>query len=146
VNSRSPKQRGSAVEGAIIQKVPELTHATADHWDAITTAAVHDIETFQDLDVDRDTEIEIKSAAVVISGDRCGRFYLREQQHEALLEKDGWYLFTVAPPHDIEPLAMRLVPARIVDEMIDTWVIVEDRAPFKQFAWSQFIEPSEVNR
>lgn len=143
------KRDGEASESAVIQRVDRLEPETGiDHADArvvepLTPSA--DLPSVALPVVEVGTLVEIKSCAVVIgSSQRKGRFYLRRNQHQRLRSDAGVYLFAVTPPHDHDPITLKLVPASVVGDVIGSWVDVDGRATFMQIVWSDVFESGEV--
>lgn len=146
------KRIGESVEGAVIQAVPELTPVSARdaHVDARVETTIDPSERVPTVAlpvVERGTELEIKSCSVVVTIDQSrGRFYLRETQHEYLLEVGGSYLFAVTPPHDSTPLALKIVPATIVDDVISGWIDPDGREDYAQVSWGRVFDSEELER
>jgi hypothetical protein len=152
--SLAPSKRGGAnAAAAVIQTLPELRHvpdSEAESWDAETTTL---LEPSADLPfagiclLERGTIVEIKSAMVVYGErQRRGRFLIRRGQHQRLLELAGSYLFAVCEPTpDRDVLAMKVVPASLVDEFGFSWIDREQRSSYAQFAWTRVFRPSEVD-
>ena len=153
--SLAPSKRGGkSAESAVLQLLSELrpvTDTEAEHYDAETTTL---LEPSQDLPfagiclVERGTAVEIKSAmAVYGEAQRRGRFLIRQSQHEALLDEAGVYLFAVCEPTPTRDLiAMKVVPASLVDEFGFSWVNREIRSSYAQFAWSRVFRLNEIER
>ncbi|SEK87078.1 hypothetical protein [Haloferax larsenii] len=146
------KRAGDTVESAVLQRHPELRHVSDDveeHYDAV---AVSLLSPSRDLPfvglclLEIGTVVEIKSAMVVYGeNQRRGRFLIRENQHEHLLEEGGVYLFAVcAPTPEREIIAAKVVPASLVDEFEFSWVSRKTRSSYAQFAWSRVFAPKEV--
>lgn len=150
----SSKSAGDRSEGAVIEAVDELEHVPdleAEHYDAVTTTVLVPSETVSFAGIcvlERGTVVEIKSVMVVYGDGQRGRFYLRQEQHRELLSRGGSYLFAVcAPRPDREVLALKVVPASLVDELIPSWLDGgEGRADYAQIAWSRVFDPDEVGR
>lgn len=98
------------------------------------------------VEIEPGTPIEIKSAAVVATADqKRGRFYLRREQHEKLIEQGAVYLMVVSTSDPSrEVLAAKIVDAREIDDLVPSWIDGGDRADFAQITWSRVIEPSLV--
>lgn len=149
INSR---RAGFRAESTVIQLVDELRpvpDSEHQHHDAITTTLLTPSRQlpFGSIPLlERGTVVEIKSAAVVITEQqRKGRFLIRESQHEHLLSEAGSYLFAVASPDpDRELLAMKIVPASIVDELLGTWIERDSRARYCQLTWSAIFAVDEI--
>ena len=145
------KRIGESVEGAVIQAVPELD-PVADRDAHVDAEVVETIDPRPDLPtvglavVERGAAIEIKSCgAVVTTSQQRGRFYLRRQQHEYLLDVAGSYLFAVTPPHKRTPLAMKIVPATAVADVLSSWIDPDGREPYAQVSWSRIFDVAEVD-
>jgi hypothetical protein len=48
------------------------------------------------------------------------------------------------PTPDRDLLALKIVPASLVDEFRFSWIRRETRAHYAQFAWSRVFAPSEI--
>jgi hypothetical protein len=142
VSLAASRRAGERAEAAAHELLPWLRYvsdATAEHYDAVVreptgALAAGDV-------------IEIKSAAVVIQGDRPGQFYLRETQHESLVEAAGWYLLVVCSPNrDREILAHRFVRAETLEaDHIDSWWRgAGTRSDFRQLRWPHVIDRDAV--
>ncbi|GAA0211255.1 hypothetical protein GCM10009000_027550 [Halobacterium noricense] len=149
----SPKESGEAVEAEVIDRFPALEYipdSAATWYDAETTTALSPSDALPFASVPivaTGTPIEIKSAQVRHNGGERGRFYLREQQHRALLDAAGFYLFVVYDPRHGHPhLGRLLIPASIVDEFVPSWIEVTDRLTHAKLAWSRLLDPAEVER
>jgi len=147
------KRLGERVEATIIQRLPEFD-SVADrdaHHDAITTGAVinssEGLPLAGTLLMEPGTPVEIKSAAATITQtERRGRFYFRRTQHEALVESAATYLLAVVAPDPAREtlLAMRAIPARIVDGIVGPWSEIDGRPDACQRSWANFIDPGRV--
>ncbi|WP_435124061.1 hypothetical protein [Halobaculum sp. D14] len=149
----SPKESGETVEAAVIDRFPALEYVADSRaaWhDAETAGALtpSDALTFGSVPVvGSGTAVEIKAAQGRQSGGQRGRFYFRQQQHRALVDAGGVYLFVVyAPTYEHPHLARLLVPASVVDELIPSWIEVDGRLTHAKLAWSRIIDPNEVER
>jgi hypothetical protein len=145
---------GERAEAAVIQRVPELRWIPDDqdeHVDAVVTetfGARRDLPTVGLCLLEAGTDVEIKSCMVRYGEDqRRGRFYLREQQHDELLDRGGVYLFAVTEPTpEREPVALKIVPASTVDSLVPSWHDCRDRAAtgYTQLSWSRLFATGEV--
>ena len=150
----SAKHGGENAEAAVIQTVSELEYLDDledIHADARATTVIvpsPELPTVALPVVEIGALVEIKSAMVVYGESQSrGRYYLRQQQHEHLLEKGAIYLFAVCAPTPSRPvIAMKLVPATIVDDLVSSWIDAGDRADYAQLAWSRIFDPSEIQR
>ncbi|WP_276258150.1 hypothetical protein [Haloglomus litoreum] len=146
------KRLGERVEATVIQRVEELRAAPErdSRHDAIAEQCLAPSERLPFAGialVEQGTPVEIKSvAAVQGQAEKTGRFYLREGQHAELLESAGVYVFVVAVPYpDRDPLAMKLVPASLVDELRGSWIEVDGRCTHTKLAWSHVFRDAEVS-
>lgn len=145
------KRGGENAEAAVLQEVPELRYVAdseAVHFDAETEELLEPSRSlpFYGIPlVESGTAVEIKSAMVVLSGGRRGRFLFRRRQHSELLEAAGMYVVAVCRPRPTrELLALKLIPASLLDEEIDGWTHAEDEPDYTQIAWSRFFGSEEV--
>jgi hypothetical protein len=149
------KAAGEAVEAEVIQRVPCLEYVgdhTAEWHDARVSTLLDDSGPVQMGVVpllERDTRVEIKAAQRRLTSGQRGRYYIRERQHERLVNDGAAYLFAVYDPRSTEVLAMLATPATVVDDVLpDGWTSVDgDRAEagYRQLAWSRLLDPSEVD-
>jgi len=148
----SSRAAGETAESAVIEAVPELEYVPdteAEHYDARTTTLVTPSETVLFAGIcllEAETVVEIKSVmAVYGEGQARGRYYLRRGQHGRLLADQGVYLFAVCEPTPArDVLALKVIPATLVDELVYSWIDPEDRAEYAQLAWSNIFDPCEV--
>jgi hypothetical protein len=150
------KLAGLSVEEQVIDAVGGLRPADDPdaHFDAVCEAALRPSSSlvFASICVlERHTLVEIKSSLTRYTSGCRGRFYFRPDQHENLLRDGGVYLFAVCgrdrPHGERDVLAMKIVPASIVDELIPEWFKGGDgRSSYAQLAWSRIFHPSEVPR
>lgn len=153
----SSVRAGSNAEAAVLQRVPELEYVPGDEPGLPDARVSTVLSPSDDLPfvgicvLEKDTDVEIKStAAVVTETQRRGRFQLRKRQHEALLESAGSYLFAVCEPRPERPIiAMKVVPATIVDDVVSSWIRVEDdsrsEVAYAQLAWTRVFDVAEVD-
>lgn len=153
----SSRRGGDAAESAVLQLVPELRFVGDSedrHIDAETITLLSPSESLPFIGtcvLEKGHPVEIKSVMVVY-GERQtrGRFYLRKGQHQLLLERAGSYLFAVCEPSSArDVLAMKVVPASIVDELVSSWIDVDaDRAEsaYAQLTWSRVFSQDEISR
>lgn len=137
-----PRRVGERSESAVIELLPWLryvTDETAEHYDAVAREDSGDVQ--------EGDPIEIKSAAVVLASGDPGRFYIREGQHERLLEADGWYLFVVATPNaKRRVLSYRFIRADVLDdELAEWWDAGEGRQPYRQLRVSLLFDDEELD-
>ncbi|SFR31155.1 hypothetical protein [Halorubrum sodomense] len=148
------KRAGHNAEHHVLDRVDALEPTSGEeHWDAVAESAVWpsaELPMAGICVVEAGVPVEIKSTMVVgTAAQRRGRFKLREQQHEALVERRGVYLFVVCEPRpDRVPLAMKIVPARSVGGLIDANASWRDeldgRGPKTQLTWTNVFDPTEV--
>jgi hypothetical protein len=148
------KRAGENAEAAVLDAIDGLAPvAGEEHYDAVTETAVFPSREHPFVGIcvlEADLPVEIKSTMAVY-GDRQrrGRFKLRRTQHEAIEDANGAYLFVVCEPHPTrEPIAMKVVPAGMVGDLVDavaSWCDEgDDRGPKAQIAWSRVFEPDEI--
>jgi len=148
----SSRAAGENAESAVIETVDALEYVPdteAEHYDARTTTLVTPGETVLFAGVcllEAETVVEIKSVMAVYGESQArGRYYLRRGQHERLLADAGVYLFAVCEPRpDRAVLALKVIPATLVDELINSWIDPKGRAEYAQLTWSNIFDPSEV--
>ncbi|NHN59829.1 MULTISPECIES: hypothetical protein [Halorussus] len=148
----SSREAGDNAESAVLQVVAELEYVPDEealHYDARATTLVTPDETvpFAGICVlEAGTVVEIKTVmAVYGENQKHGRYYLRKGQHEALLDAEGVYLFGVCEPTpDRDVIALKVVPATIVDELIHSWISPDERPDYAQLTWTNVFNPSEV--
>ncbi|WP_281195806.1 hypothetical protein [Halorubrum sp. F4] len=148
------KRAGHNAEHHVLEAVDALEAAAGEqHWDAVAETAVFPSDELPFAGtcvVEAGLPVEIKSTMVVqTTVQRRGRFKLREQQHDALVEECGVYCFVVCEPRPArKPLAMKIVPARSVGDLVDdhtSWRDERDgRGPKTQIVWSRIFDPAEV--
>ncbi|MBO4248363.1 hypothetical protein IL252_11115 [Halomicrobium sp. IBSBa] len=148
------KKAGIGVEIAIttdhvpaLQLVPD---EVAEHYDAVATTLVTptaDIPFVALCLLERGTQVEIKSTIVTYADGRRGRFKIRRSQHETLLEIGGVYLFAVCRDlPDRPPVALKVVPATTVDEVIHSWIDSSGtRSDYAQVSWGSVFDATEVD-
>ncbi|WP_049928660.1 hypothetical protein [Halopiger goleimassiliensis] len=155
----SPKASGDALEADVIQAIDALEYVgdrTATWHDARTTALLEPRETlpfYGIVVVEPETPVEIKGCQIRTSnGSRStrGRFYVKRDAHEQLLEAAGMYLFVVYLPRPGLPqVARAVVPATIVDELLaGRWYDVDgnrSESEVAKLAWSHVLEPVAVD-
>jgi len=153
VHGVETRRVGDNAEGAVIQRVRELElvpDSENEHYDAVAAELLEPSPTLPFVGIPLvavGTEIEIKSTIVVYADDRRGRVLLRRRQHSELLERGGMYVFAVCEPRiERDVLALKLVPASLVDEEIPGWITVDGGSDYCQLAWSRFFSPAEVER
>lgn len=154
--SERAKRGGDRAEATVIQSIDALDSVSdldVEHLDARTTAPLTENECAIE-GAERcpaNTPVEIKSVGVVYGVDSAnGRFFIPEHQHDHLLDADGWYVFAVCTPDpNRDVLAMRAVPAEVVDDIVSSWIVSgDDRSEdaYAQFAWTRLFDAEEVAR
>ena len=155
----SPKASGDAIEAHVIQEVGSLEYVgdrTATWHDARTTAVLEprrSLTFYGIVLVEPETPVEIKACQLETSnGNRWthGRFYVKRQAHDQLLEAAGMYLLVVYLPRPGLPqVARALVPASLFDELLrDRWYDVggsRSESEVAKLAWSHVIDPETVD-
>ncbi|GGL73688.1 hypothetical protein [Halocalculus aciditolerans] len=151
---RSSKHAGEAIEAEVIQRVPSLA-PVSDHvaeWhdarvDGLLTPS-NDVHFGSICLLENATVVEIKAAQVRLASGQRGRFYIRQRQHERLVQEAASYLFAVYDPQSFDVLAMLVCPASVVDDLLPAgWTEVRgDRAEtgYRQLAWSRLFTPELV--
>ena len=155
----SPKASGDFLEADVVQTVDALEYVgdrTATWHDARTTALLEpsrDLLFFGVCVVEPEVPVEIKGCQIETSnGSRSthGRYYVKREAHEQLLETAGMYLLVVYLPRPGLPqVARAIVPATIVDELLrGRWYDVGgDRSEEEvaKLAWSHVFNPDGVD-
>lgn len=150
---RSSKAAGEAIEAEVLQAVDALTYvgdSTAEWHDARVDGLLDGTDTHLGSTplLETGTPVEIKAAQRRLADGRRGRYFIRQRQHERLVAEAASYLFAVYDPHARDVLAMLVVPASIVDELLpDGWTGVDgDRAEtgYRQLAWSRLLDTETV--
>jgi len=148
----SSKHIGDRLESEVIQLVPGLEWVSDrddEHIDAVTTEAVWPSDRVRlggICVVEPDTRVEIKSATVRLTSGQRGRYYIRKQQHEALLEDSGVYFLAIYAPASHEVITLAGVPATIVDERLPGWRDLDRGETYTQVSWSSVVNPAIVPR
>jgi hypothetical protein len=144
------KQLGERAEAAVIEAFDQLepvADSEAEHYDAVPARAFGPTERcpFYRLAVlEAGIPVEIKTTIPRLSTGHRGRFYLREKQHDQLVEDGGAYLFAVTEPHQRDPIAFKIVSARTCNDLIPSWIDAGDRADYSQITWTNVFHPNEV--
>jgi len=150
----SSKRAGDRAEGAAIDAVDELEHVPdteVEHADARAERTIAPRPALPTVGlplVERGTLVEIKSAIARLETGGRGRFYVRRGQHDELVQDAAVYLFVVcAPTPDRAPIAMKLVPAVALEDVVSSWRDAgPDRPDYAQVRWGRIFDASEVNR
>jgi hypothetical protein len=158
VDARARSKRlGETVEELVVDRVAGLEavpDAEAVWYDARTTRVVAPEEGLPmgTCLLEPGVHVEIKAARRRLSEGRRGRVYVRQQQHERLLATGAAYCVAVYEGPDDDPtlLAMRIVPASVVDELCpDEWTTVDvagrEGEAYAQLAWSNVVDPADVD-
>ncbi|WP_255149796.1 hypothetical protein [Halorarius halobius] len=156
LETTSSVRAGNNAESAVIQSIPELEYVPGDEPgipDARVSTVLSPSPRLPFVGVcvlEKGTDVEIKSAAAVVNQtQRRGRFNLRKRQHDSLLERAGSYLFAVCEPRPERPvIAMKIVPATIVNDVVGSWIPIEDdsrsEVAYAQLTWTAIFDVSEV--
>lgn len=136
------RQAGERAESAVLELLPWLryvTDETAEHYDAVAREECGRVE--------EGDPVEIKSVAVELADGAPGRFYLRANQHDRLVEEGGWYLFVVCTPNaKRRVLAHRFMSAAEVDGEISAWWDAgEGRQLFRQLRWPSLLDEESLD-
>lgn len=150
----SPKHGGSRAEDSVLDLVTELRFVPDTeglHYDAVVDELLCPSKQLPFVGLcllEVETVVEIKSVMVVIGeGQDPGRFYLRKGQHEDLVSEAGVYLFAVCEPTPQRAvIAMKVVAATSVDDVVSTWIQCDGRATYAQVSWKRVFSESEVGR
>jgi hypothetical protein len=150
----SSQQAGANAEAGVIDTRPQFVHLP-DHDVQHADARVDElVEATPELPIvgmcllEVGTLVEIKSSMVRLANGKRGKFYLREGQHQKLLNDGAVYLFAVCEPNpDRDILALKAVPATRVDALIDgKWRDAGDGRPrCYQLSWGRVFHHDEVN-
>jgi hypothetical protein len=148
----SSKRAGERAESNVIDAVPELDYlpdAEVEHADAEVETTISprpSLPTVALPVVEQGTLVEIKSAMVRLESGGHGRFYLRREQHEAIVDEAGVYLFVVCEPTpDRSLLALKIVPATSLGEIVSSWRRAgPDRTEYTQLRWGRVFDADEV--
>ena len=149
----SSKRAGSNAEASVVDVHPEFEHVPDTEIEHADVRVAELLEASPEIPIvgmcllEVGTLVEVKSAMVRLSDGRRGRFYLREEQHRALVDEAGVYLFAVCEPRPERPiLALKIVPATTVGDLVETWRDAgDDRPRCAQLAWSRVFYADEVN-
>jgi len=143
VTKARSKVLGESVEDLVLERVDELEPAEVpmdwdgavdDYWyDVTPSVAVFASEALPMLGIcaiEPGTPGEIKGARATISdgtASRNGRFYIRREQHERLVARDGVYIFAIYRQADNELLGLLATLAVIVEEELrESWYSAGD--------------------
>lgn len=148
------KRLGSWIEDTVVGSIDALSPADAPngHFDATVTApiGVDELAIRGRIQIPVNTLVEIKGAQYRISNgarETAGRFYLKRQAHDYLLERDGFYLLCVHDPDADGLLATQALPANAVDELVTSWSDVHGTRSENQvakIAWTKVFDPDEI--
>jgi len=145
------KAAGEMTEFAVDRILPSIRLIPDDiemHYDAVATSAFFPgdlVSMLECISVQRGTVIEIKSTIRRLTSGQRGRFYLRPDQHASLVEADGVYAFAVCTDDERDILALKIVPAEIVDELVSSWIDPgPTRSNYAQLSWSNIFDVREV--
>jgi len=150
--SASSKEIGDRLENEVIQLVPGLEwipDSEDEHIDAVTVDAVwpsDDLHLGGICVIEPDTRIEIKSTTVRLTSGQRGRFYIRQKQHEMLLDDGAAYVFAIYAPGSYDVICLAGVPATVVDGRLPSWRDLDRGETYTQLSWSSVINPEIVPR
>lgn len=156
-----PKIRGDNLEAELIARhdpLESIPDADAEWMDARTTGL---LEPSPQLAfggicvVESKTPVEVKTAKLATSNgsysDTPGRWFIKQDAHERLVESGGVYLLAVYADTDTdsdecELLAVLVVPARTVDDALDSrWYDSGRREGLvAKLAWTHLIPRSRI--
>jgi hypothetical protein len=141
---------GEQTERHVATAIPELGLVPDDvvEWyDAVARSAIFPAASLPMVGlcvVARGTPVEIKSAVVRLSTWKRGRFYVRPEQHDRLVETGGVYVFAVVDD-DRQPLALKVVPATTFEAILPGWRSGGGgRSDYTQLAWSNLFATGRV--
>jgi hypothetical protein len=148
----SSKRAGERAEGNVIEAVPELTYlpdTEVEHADAEVETTISPRKGLWSVAlpvVEQGTLVEIKSAMVRLESGGKGRFYLRREQHQAIVDEAGIYLFAVCEPTpDRSVLALKFVAATSLDDVVSSWRRAgPDRPEYTQLRWGRIFDADEI--
>lgn len=144
------RQLGDRTAAAVYQRVDALEHVPdreAEWYDARPETAVwpSTVPLVGMAVVEAGRPVEIKSCVRDL-GDQRGRIYLRRDQHRQLVDAGAVYLFAIVDDRDREPVAAKIFPATVVDDVIPAWRDAGDgRQDCSQISWARFFDPDEVS-
>lgn len=146
------KAAGELAEVAVDRILPSIRlipDDVAQHYDAIAVSAFFPgdlVSMLECISVQSGTVIEIKSAVKYLTNGRSGRFYLRPDQHEQLVEEGGVYAFAVCTDDERDLLGLKIVPAAVVEEFVSSWIDPgPTRSNYAQVAWTTIFDTREVD-
>lgn len=150
--SISPKHGGSRAEDSVLEIVTELRFVPDGenvHYDAVVEKLLCSSAQLPMVGMCLlavGTIVEIKSAMVVTGANQAnGRFNLRQKQHKKLEGVGGVYLFAVCEPTpQRDVIAMKVVPATTVNDVISTWIELDGRETYTQIRWTSLFSDQEV--
>jgi len=156
-NPLHPKRAGSSVEAVVINREPHLTSvgdSEAEWHDARSTGQLSS-SAERPLDgwcvVPSDAPVEIKSVVPQHANGGSetvpGRWYIKRQAHEQLLQADGvYYLVIYAPVPETPPVATQITPAARLDHLLeDRWYQCRGR-DVARLRWNEVIDENRVHR
>lgn len=154
-----PKAAGESVEANVLQRVDQLAYVSDReaewcdaHVESLLDPTTTDDVTFCGINLlGKGTPVEIKSAQRELASGQRGRIFIRQRQHERLLDEAASYLVAVYDPRpgrNQRVLGMAVIPASLLDALLpDGWTSVDgDRSEqgYRQLAWSRILDPSDV--
>jgi hypothetical protein len=133
----------------------DVEDAACERWPLDPVAEDRDErDSWYDLEFIADVEIELSSVPVVEAGtlaevkscypdydDRAGRWWIRRENHEKLVDAEGVYVLAVVERNTERVLRMALVDARTIDVIIDgDWWDAGDGGrsadQYRQISWT----------
>lgn len=157
-----PKIRGDNLEAELIARhdpLESIPDSEVEWMDARTTGLLEPSPrlAFGGIClVESETPVEVKTAKLATSNgprETTGRWYIKQAAHERLLEARGVYLLAVYDDPDpdsdsgeCELLAELVVPARTVDDALDTRWYDSGRSEGQvaQLGWTHLIPRSRI--
>jgi hypothetical protein len=146
------RQLGEAVEDQAVAATDAL--APGERFDALVSRPIDGRSlpaawTLGTAVIPAGAYVEVKAAQRRVASGRRGRWLFRHKQHERLLDCGGVYGLAIydagRPNHDL--LAVALVPASVVDELLGAWTAIDaDRVEeaVAKLCWSRVVDPGGV--
>lgn len=150
----SSKRAGGNAAASVVDVRPEFEHVPDSECEHADARVAELVEASPELPIagmcllEVGTLVEIKSAMVRLNNGGRGMFYLREGQHQRLVNDSGVYLFAVCEPKPERPLlAIKVVPANAVGDLVggDWRDAGEGRPRCYQLSWGRVFYADEVN-
>jgi hypothetical protein len=152
----SPNASGETIEADAINRLDALESvpdSEATWHDARVDGLLEpsrDLPAIGVVLVEDGTEVESKAAQIRMGkSNRRGRWFVKREAHDRLLEAGGVYLLVVYEPRSGLPwAAARIVPASVLDDLLKPrWYDVDqDRSEDEvvQLPWSAVCDPTAV--